>query len=741
MAYEIVHKPSFYNDLWTLPRHVQQRLGPAIQALARDPFRADGKVKKILKHLYRNVYRYRLHDDYRLVYAVGSHCVSLMAVGHRKSIYERFDLDPSKTPFLTSAPGSGDPVPIATTVYDPVPQAQDLPDGSDTAPSSRPAAGADDGTDPLQATRLIKGLLELWGVPEEYHDRVLQCRGPEDLLELDIPDAVKETVLHIRRPATVSEIVEQPAMALAHPEDLNRYLEGQLRRFLLKLDPDQERVAARSLRGPTLVKGGPGTGKSLVALYRIRNILDEGPQLGLFDTPKPRILFLTFTRSLIAVCEELLIELLGEKPDNVDVMNLDRKVRELIAEAGEPFNPAERNVKRNYVRQAFEKLEAGRLAEGSSPPASALASDRVWRTLKGLPHEFLLDEFDWVIEGRALRDLEAYLKEDRSGRGIPLDQEMRRAVWALHEVYLSLLNADGYGTWDVYRQRAAELARSFRRAGRWDKLYDVVVVDEAQDLTPAGLRVCVELCKTPQGLYLTADASQSIYSKGFSWQRVHEALNVRGRTTILKRNYRSTKQIADAAIQLLRDHGGGDEEALATIPVRSGPLPVLYGYRSPEDELAAIADFLLEAARDTHLPVAGGVVLVRSNALGEEIAAGLTEAGIRARHVKGDEVNLHPSYVRVMTMHTAKGLEFPFVVVARVNASCFPQLPKVMSAEELPERVADERRLFFVALTRAMRRLLVTYDVSDPSPFIGELDRSLWNDQWRPAAVRQRTAM
>src|SRR5690606_12417900 len=109
-----------------------------------------------------------------------------------------------------------------------------------------------------------------------------------------------------------------------------------------------------------------------------------------------------------------------------------------------------------------------------------------------------------------------------------------------------------------------------RRAGRWDKLYDVVVVDEAQDLTPAGLRVCVELCKTPQGLYLTADASQSIYSKGFSWQRVHEALNVRGRTTILKRNYRSTKQIADAAIQLLRDHGGGDEEALATIPVRSG---------------------------------------------------------------------------------------------------------------------------------------------------------------------------
>lgn len=723
MAYELVQKPSFYNDLWSLPRHVQQRIGTAVAAVARDPFRADGKVKKIFKHLYSNVYRYKLHGDYRLVYAVGANCVSLMAVGHRKDIYKRFNLDPSKTPFLTSVPGNAEPVPIATTVYDPVPDRKDLPEGVDTATDEYTATVDDDeGTDEAQVVNLLKGLLTLWNVPEEYHEAVLTCRDPEELVESDIPDGIKETVLHIHQPPTVTQIVEQPTMDLAHPEDLNRYLEGQLRRFLLKLDPDQERVAARSLRGPTLVKGGPGTGKSLVALYRIRNILDEGPQLGLFQTPKPRILFLTFTRSLIAVCEELLTELLGEVPHNVDIMNLDRKVRELVVGAGDSFRPVEREVKEEYLRMSLEHLEAN--------PSEA-GSERVLRSLLNLPDDFLLDEFDWVIEGRALQDVASYLLEDRTGRGIPLDRELRRGVWTLHQIYLNLLRADGYGTWDIYRQRAAEIARSFRVSKQWEKLYDVVIVDEAQDLTPAGLRVCVELCKTPQGIYLTADASQSIYSRGFSWQRVHEELNVRGRTTILKRNYRSTKQIADAAVQLLRDHGGGDGEALATVPVRSGPLPVLYGYRSTDEELLAIKEFLLSAARETRLPVAGGVVLVRRNKIAEEIADGLSRLGIQARHVRGDEVNLHPSYVRVMTMHTAKGLEFPFVVVARVSGSVFPQLTRILTEEEREDRIADERRLFFVALTRAMRRLLVTYDENDPSQFIDELDRDLWNDGWR----------
>lgn len=59
--------------------------------------------------------------------------------------------------------------------------------------------------------------------------------------------------------------------------------------------------------------------------------------------------------------------------------------------------------------------------------------------------------------------------------------------------------------------------------------YDAVTIHEAQDLTPAGLSICVELCSSPTGLYLTADANQSIYNRGFTWSRVHEALKFRGR--------------------------------------------------------------------------------------------------------------------------------------------------------------------------------------------------------------------
>src|SRR5690606_16683631 len=289
----------------------------------------------------------------------------------------------------------------------------------------------------------------------------------------------------------------------------------------------------------------------------------------------------------------------------------------------------------------------------------------------------------------------------------------------------------GHSNPDV-RERARRVVANVKAWRRQGSLHGGVIVDEAQDLTPVGLSVCIELCKDPAGLYLTADASQSIYSRGFSWQRVHDDLRVRGRTTVLKRNYRMTRQIGAAAVQLLREHGGGDEEVLENNAVHWGPKPVLLGYESVDEEARAIAEFLRRSARELSMPVHHGAVLVRTNELGKQLADALSAAGVPAQHLRSAEVTLDMDRVRVMTVHAAKGLEFPFVAVARVNSGLFPSLPWKLPDEEREERLAHERRLLFVALTRAMRRLMLTYDRSAPSPFVAELDKSLWSPGLNP---------
>lgn len=89
--------------------------------------------------------------------------------------------------------------------------------------------------------------------------------------------------------------------------------------------------------------------------------------------------------------------------------------------------------------------------------------------------------------------------------------------------------------------------------------------------------------------------------------------------------------------------------------------------------------------------------------------------------------------VKLMTVHAAKGLEFPVVYVVGLEENLFPSMQSLYSAEDLEE----ERRLFYVAITRAEKKLFLTYantryrngqlHFSEPSRFIDEIPRELTN--------------
>src|SRR5260370_1976387 len=92
-----------------------------------------------------------------------------------------------------------------------------------------------------------------------------------------------------------------------------RYKQGELLGFLLKLSPEQERFVSWAIKatGPTQVKGGPGTGKSTVALYRVRSLIERLRQQGV---SAPRILFTTYTKARIHSSDPLVHHLLKHYP-------------------------------------------------------------------------------------------------------------------------------------------------------------------------------------------------------------------------------------------------------------------------------------------------------------------------------------------------------------------------------------------------------------------------------------------
>jgi DNA helicase-2/ATP-dependent DNA helicase PcrA len=111
-----------------------------------------------------------------------------------------------------------------------------------------------------------------------------------------------------------------------------------------------------------------------------------------------------------------------------------------------------------------------------------------------------------------------------------------------------------------------------------------------------------------------------------------------------------------------------------------------------------------------------------------ELDAFLAHAALEAGDTQADE---YEDCVQLMTLHSAKGLEFPLVFIGGVEEGLFPHS---MSAED-PERLEEERRLCYVGMTRAMRQLVLTYAESRrlhgsenyplPSRFLREIPTDL----------------
>lgn len=421
----------------------------------------------------------------------------------------------------------------------------------------------------------------------------------------------------------------------------------------------------------------------------------------------------TYEEDLVAE-KQLLESLLGDDAKRVDVRTTDAICLEIAREADLAYNFAPRPELLKLLKTAV----ANAVFYGN---ALQVAAQR--RTIETLSPAYLLDEILSVIEARALASEQEYQAARRPGRLRTLGKSQRAAVWVVRQSLRALFTAQGKHTWEMARALAAELATT----GRAPVQYDAVLIDEAQDLQPVALRVLVHLCKSPGTLFVTADANQSIYGSGFRWTEVHEDLRFQGRTALLRANHRSTRELGEAAHDYLQAGAVEESQAPERDYVNAGPLPAVRAVVDEAAELELLAQFCRGAAKALRLGLGACAILCPFKEDGERIAEGLRKAGLEARWTTADTLDLNNPGVKVLTLKSAKGLEFPVVALAGFLSGKYPYLPVDASDEEIQESLFVERRTMFVAMTRAMRALLVVTPKDVRTPLLQGFAPGYWN--------------
>lgn len=683
-------KLNFAKELQKLPADRQAQVMAKIGMLCTDP-EPDAKSRKRLRGVSDGLCRLR-SGDYRVFYTYDETSVSLFSVRARSD-----------------------------DTYDRLPDAELLAHGGFQVERSGPTKEdfqrwitPQEEATPLPEAITVE-LLEGLEVPKHFWRRLTRVETQEELLEC--PGVPDEWLLVVDRhmfEKPLERIAEEPTLvAVDGVDDLLRYARGEMVSFLLELDPEQRKVVSWALEaeGPTLVKGGPGTGKSTVALYRAREMIRV---LKADGVQEPRILFTTYTNALVTFSSQLLEALLGADREHVEVRTADSLVGSILGRAGEGSRRPDRDERTALREEAWASVTLG---------GNALQRGAQRRALDRLGPDYVFEEIETVIQGRGLHRVEEYLEAPRPGRRIGLRESARRSVWAVHEAYaVGLLDA-GVETWQQARARAASMV-----LGGTLPLepYDAVIVDETQDLDASAIRMLVGLCRQPNRLFLTADENQSIYASGFGWKDVHEHLQFVGRTSILSSNHRSTEEIMEGALDYLAA-GLPDELAPeAQTYAHSGALPARRALMESEAEADLLARYLRGATRELRLTIGAGAVLVPYNRSGRRVAKALEERGIPAEFRTSKRFEIDDNAVTVLPLRAAKGLEFPVVAVGGLVGTGYPDLP-----ENDPDAAIDglirERRTLFVAMTRAMRALLVVTPAGSDSMLFDGFDPELWN--------------
>lgn len=470
-------------------------------------------------------------------------------------------------------------------------------------------------------------------------------------------------------------------------EELKEILNAPLEKWRVFLHPSQRKIVEKNVNGPVRVLGGAGTGKTVVAMHRAKWLAEN-----IYTNREEKILFTTFTRNLSEDIKSNLRKICTpEIMKRIDVVNIDSWVNDFLKS-------------NNYNYKIIYGKELNELWK----MAFTVMNDEI-----DVNEEFYKDEWEQVIIPNSITSKKEYLKVSRIGRGVRLDRKARSLVWEVFEEFINLMNEKRVRDNSTAMMEARIILEKYGAI----LPYKAVIVDEAQDLGHQTFKLIRAIAgkEHANDIFIVGDTHQRIYSNN-KVVLSKCGINIKGRSSKLKINYRTTEETRKWAFNILNgisfddmDEGQDDNKGYKSLV--HGPKPKISSFKNINEEI----EYLVEEIKnlvDNGVELNNICLVSRIDKQIEIYRALLRDYGIKSHKIKRKEAeNRGIDGVRIATMHRVKGLEFDYVFLVGINDDMVPY-KKIVDGDidkiSRNEKINNERSLLYVSATRAKKSVFVS---------------------------------
>ena len=685
-TYTVAISADFFNAFADLPKSKQGKVMEFMSKFRSNPMTPGMNYEKIHDAYDPNMRSVRIDDTYRAIIRQeeGSNVMLLLWVDHHDEAYAWAR---KKRCMLNHTTGS-------IQVYEAVRMTE---------------APKEDSPLPGLFANLSDEKLKSLGVPDELMDltRALKTESEFNAQQEKYPRDAFEALDLVRDGCDVDEVIDllygesskgenkDIVSALDHPitqmqftvvegeEELKAMMNAPLEKWRVFLHPSQRRLVNKTFAGPARVLGGAGTGKTVVAMHRAKFLAQQCKD-------NERVLFTTFTANLAQDIKENLRKICStDELRKIEVIHLDAWISRYLH--GQDYG---------YTIQYGEDLnELWEIATRST------GEDMDY------PEGFFEDEWRTIVQAQGISSIQEYAQASRAGRGVRLDRKKRIAVWKVFEEYRTLMNIRKVRDSAAAMNECCELLI----AQPDYHPYKSIIVDESQDFGMGAFRLLRTLAgaERENDLFIVGDAHQRIYRNKVTLSKC--GISVRGRSSQLRINYRTTEEIRNWAMHVLKgipfdDLDGGVDDAKGYRSLSHGDKPIVENYDTFAAEAEGIVLHIQEKINAGMDPMEICVV-ARTNKMLDDYAAALAVADIKTYEIKRSKTDdRHMPGVRLATMHRVKGLEFSCVIIAGMTKNNMPLKSAIRTTDPVckDEALTAERCLLYVALTRAKKSAYIT---------------------------------